>query len=403
MKRLCLIFCLVFLLTAGAPVSVLAGGTGPAADAAGDVFDFDAAQTVADLSQLSCAAAALADLDTGRLLLGLHEDERRAPASVTKIMTMLLVTEAVESGAVGWDDVVTASEHACSMGGSQIFLEPGEQMTVRDLFKSVSIASANDAAVALAEFVSGSEELFVEAMNARAGELGMEDTSFRNACGLDAEGHLTSARDIARMSAALCAHPDALTYAVTWMDSVRDGAFGLTNTNKLIKTYGGLTGLKTGSTDEAGFCISATAQRGDLRLCAVILGADTSKDRFEAATALLNLGFSSYEKLDPSAGLPPRTAAVRSGTAGSVSLLPGSRESVLIRRGSAGTVELRVEAPEILTAPVAAGEAVGRVTVLQDGKTLCEIPLVAGEDVPRLGFWAALVRLTDRLGLFQSA
>ncbi|MBR4941016.1 MAG: D-alanyl-D-alanine carboxypeptidase, partial [Clostridia bacterium] len=302
---------------------------------AGDTIDYDAAQTVAELTQLKCASAVLCDLDSGRVLSELNADERRAPASVTKIMTMLLVLEACESGAISMEDTVSVSEHACSMGGSQIFLEPNEQMTVSDLFKSVSIASANDAAVALAEHVSGSEDIFVARMNERAKELGMVNTEFKNACGLDEEGHLTTARDIAIMSVELCRHELAFSNTTTWMDSVRGGEFVLTNTNKLIKTYKGITGLKTGSTGDAGFCISATAEKNGMRLCAVIMGSETSKDRFEAATALLNMGFASYESVDPIKDVVLPDIPVIGGKNEALSLVTGEHGQILIDRGSA--------------------------------------------------------------------
>ena len=365
-----------------------------------DIVDFDAAQTVADISELGCASAVLCDLDSGRILLSMNPDEQRAPASVTKIMTMLLVIEACKSGAISMDDVVTVGEHACSMGGSQIFLEPGEQMTVRELFKSVSIASANDAAVALAEYVCGSEDIFVAKMNSRARELGMDNTEFKNACGLDEAGHLTTARDIAIMSTELCRHSEAFMFTTTWMDSVRNGEFGLTNTNKLIRSYKGITGLKTGSTGDAGFCMSATAEKNGLRLCAVVMGSKTSAERFECATALLNLGFASYEAVDPLEGMELPQITVKKGKNEVLSLETEEHRQILIDRGSSKSLNIDLEYPEIVEAPICKGEILGQITVTQNGNTLCSVPIKAAEDVERLGFFGALFRLMSRIRLF---
>ena len=365
-----------------------------------DVVDFDVAQTVADISELGCASAVLCDLNSGRILLSLNPDEQRAPASVTKIMTMLLVIEACKSGSISMDDVVTVGDHACSMGGSQIFLEPGEQMTVRELFKSVSIASANDAAVALAEYVCGSEDIFVSKMNSRARELGMEHTEFKNACGLDEEGHLTTARDIAIMSTELCRHSEAFTFTTTWMDSVRNGEFGLTNTNKLIRSYKGITGLKTGSTGNAGFCMSATAEKNGLRLCAVVMGSKTSAERFECATALLNLGFASYEAVDPLEGTILPQITVKKGKNEVLSLETEEHRQILIDRGSSESLNIDLEYPEIVEAPICKGDILGRITVTQKGNTLYTVNIKAAEDVERLGFFGALFRLMSCLRLF---
>ena len=372
----------------------------PATEENGDVVDYDAAQTVADISELGCASAVLCDLDSGRILLSLNPDEQRAPASVTKIMTMLLVIEACKSGAISMDDVVTVGEHACSMGGSQIFLEPGEQMTVKELFKSVSIASANDAAVALAEYVCGSEDIFVDKMNTRARELGMEHTEFKNACGLDEDGHLTTARDIAIMSTELCRHEEAFTFTTTWMDSVRNGEFGLTNTNKLIRSYKGITGLKTGSTGNAGFCMSATAEKNGLRLCAVVMGSKTSAERFECATALLNLGFASFESVDPLEGLDLPQIRVKGGKNEVLSLETEEHRQILIDRGSSDSLEIELEYPETVEAPIQKGDTVGMVTVKQNQNTLYTVPITAADSVEKLGFFGAFVRLMSALRFF---
>ncbi|MBQ4091597.1 MAG: D-alanyl-D-alanine carboxypeptidase, partial [Clostridia bacterium] len=247
--------------------------------------------------QLDCKSAILLDAKTGAVLFEQNADEALPPASVTKIMTLLLVMEAIEAGKIKLDDTVVTSAHAASMGGSQIYLKEGEQMSVEDMLKSVVISSANDAACALAEFVSGSEEAFVRQMNERAAELGMKNTTFENTNGLDdtAQNHLTSARDIAIMSRELIKHEKILEYSSIWMDTVRGGTFGLTNTNRLVRYYRGCTGLKTGSTSKAGFCISATAERDGVSLICVIMGAETRDIRNGLATRLLDYGFANYE------------------------------------------------------------------------------------------------------------
>ena len=253
-----------------------------------------------DTLDVPCAAAILIDEDSGTVLYEKNADQQRPIASITKVMTLLLAFEALSAGRISLSDTVPVSEHAYHMGGSQIWLEPGEQMTLDDMLKAICISSANDAAVAVAEFVGGSEPAFVQQMNARAAELGLTNTHFENACGLDAEGHLSTARDVAMMSREiLLHHAEVRNYCSIWMDSLRDGATQLVNTNKLLKTYNGITGLKTGTTSQAGVCISASAERNGLRLIAVVLGADSGKERFAAATALLDYGFANYEKRHP--------------------------------------------------------------------------------------------------------
>ena len=258
--------------------------------------------------EVSAPSALLMEKETGTVLFAKDEHAKLEPASVTKVMTLLLTMEAIDAGQLHYDDVVTASAHACSMGGSQIWLKENEQMTVSDMLKAVCVVSANDCAVALAETVAGSEEAFVERMNQRAAELGMADTHFCNATGLPAEGHVTSAYDIALMSRELIRnHPDIRQYTTIWMDSLRDGASSLVNTNRLIRFYQGATGLKTGSTDSALYCLSGTAERDGMELIAVIMKAPTSTQRFEDATNLLNYGFSTYtlENVVPESALPP--------------------------------------------------------------------------------------------------
>ena len=277
--------------------------------------------TTADFD-LPCKAAILVDEDSGTVLYEKNADERRPIASITKVMTLLLTFEALEAGKIQLTDIVPISEHAYSMGGSQIWLEPGEQMTLEELLKAICISSANDAAVAVAEFVGGSEGVFVQAMNDRAAELGMRSTHFENACGLDAPNHLSTARDVAAMSREmLLHHKEIANYCTIWMDSLRNGQTQLVNTNKLLKSYTGTTGLKTGTTNGAGVCISASAERDGLRLIAVVLGSDSGKERFAAATTLLDYGFANFESAQ--AALPdnaPRTLPVTRGTTDAVTL-----------------------------------------------------------------------------------
>ena len=253
----------------------------------------------ADGISISAKSAILVERSTGRVLFEYEADKQMPPASITKIMTLLLVMEAIESGKLNFETEVTASEHACSMGGSQIWLEPGEVFTVHELLKAATIASANDACVALAEAVSGSEEAFVELMNQRAAELGMENTVFKNSTGLDAEGHVSTAKDIAKMSAALLSHEKIKEYSTVWMDSLRNGETELTNTNKLVRFYKGCTGLKTGSTDEAGCCLAASAERGGMELVSVTLGSPNTDERFAAGRKLLDYGFANFAVAKP--------------------------------------------------------------------------------------------------------
>lgn len=338
-------------------------------------------------------ACLLMEKTTGEVLYAVNEHEQLEPASVTKIMTILLVMEAIDGGRLKYDDVVTASAHACSMGGSQIWLKENEQMTVEDMLKAVCVASANDCSVALAEHLAGSEAAFVERMNQRAAELGMEDTVFRNPTGLPAEGHVTSAYDIALMSRELILnHPDVRRFTTIWMDTLRDGEFGLSNTNKLIHSYQGATGLKTGSTDGALYCLSATAERDGMELIAVILKAPTSAQRFESAQVLLNYGFASYglTEIQPPQDLAP--IPVRLGTAEAVAVRLEGPAVLLAEKEKLGALETELTVETELAAPVAEGQEVGRLTVASGGEILAEFPLTAVRAVERLTYWQLLQR-----------
>ena len=340
---------------------------------------------------VTAPAAVLMEASTGQVLFEKGAHDRRACASITKVMTLLLTFEALEAGKLSLDQELTASAHAASMGGSDIWLEEGEQMTVDDLLKATVIMSANDAAVVLAEAVSGSEEAFVARMNERAGELGMEDTVFKNCNGLDEEGHLTSAYDVAVMSRALLAHGKIRDYSLTWMDSVRNGETQLVNTNKLIRSYQGITGLKTGTTGQAGSCISATAQREGMELIAVVLGAESTDLRFQDAKALLDYGFAGWKTVTPETPfLQP--AAVEGGMAQTVEVAAGEMPSLLLQAGDEAQVETVVQL-EPVKAPVEQGQELGRVLCQVAGETVAQVPITAKEGVEAVTFGAAFLAL----------
>lgn len=343
--------------------------------------------TSAGALEVSAPSAVLMEKETGTVLYEKDAHAKLEPASVTKVMTLLLTMEAIDAGQLGYDTVITASAHACSMGGSQIWLEENEQMTVDDMLKAVCVVSANDCAVALAEAVAGSEEAFVEKMNQRARELGMNDTTFKNATGLPAQGHVTSAWDIALMSRELILnHPDIRNYTTIWMDSLRDGKSELVNTNKLIRFYEGATGLKTGSTDSALYCLSGTAERDGMELISVIMKAPTSAQRFDDAKALLSYGFSTYalETIVPQEALPP--IPVELGTQATVQPVLEEGTALLLEKAKAGQLSQSVELAESVAAPVAQGDVLGTLTVTAGEETVAQIPIVAGEDVARVTF-----------------
>lgn len=342
----------------------------------------------------------LMEQETGTMLCGENIHEKLEPASVTKVMTMLLVVEALDTGQLTTEQVVTVSDYAASMGGSQIYLEPGEQITVNDLLKSVAVVSANDSAVALAECLCGSESAFVARMNQRAAELGMEDTHFVNCNGLPAEGHLTSAWDIALMSRALMSHERITEYTTIWMDSVRGGEFGLSNTNKLVKSYSGITGLKTGYTDSAMYCLSATATREDMGLVAVVMGSPTSAERFSLASSLLDYGFANYKLVTPQILLPPVNVTL--GEADCVQPLPAEALSLVVPAAQAELVTTETELAEDLEAPVTKGDQVGELVVYVDGTEWKRIRLEANCSVERLTFPTVFRRLWSRMLLGEA-
>ena len=331
---------------------------------------------------LTSRAALLMEKTTGQILFAQNEHEKLEPASVTKIMTLLLTMDAIDSGALAYDDVVTVSANAAGMGGSQVFLAEGEQITVEELLKCVCVSSGNDAAVALAEKVAGVTELFVEQMNNRARGLGMDDTHFVNPTGLTAEGHVTSAHDIALMSRELLTkHPDIRSFTTIGTDSIRGGTFDLANTNTLIRRYDGATGLKTGYTASAGYCISATAEREGMELIAVVMKGETADKRNADAKALLNYGFSAYALVSAAPEEPLPALPVTMGETDSVSLtLPPEALTAVVEKAQAAALERRIDLPESLPAPVRQGQQVGTLTLCSGDTELMTVPILAAED-----------------------
>ena len=359
------------------------------------------AQAQAAELPIQSRAALLMEKTTGQVLYARNEHEQLEPASVTKVMTLLLTMEAIDSGTIGYDDVVTVSTYAAGMGGSQVYLAEGEQITVEELLKAVCVASGNDAAAALAEKVAGISDRFVEKMNQRAAELGMNDTHFANCTGLTAEGHVTSAHDIAVMSRELILkHPDIRRFTTIWMDTIRGGAFQLANTNKLIRFYDGATGLKTGYTASAGYCISATAERDGMELIAVVMKGPDRDTRNNDAKTLLNYGFSTYALVTAMPEQPLMPVPVDMGTADTVQpVLASEGNTVLVEREKAGMLERKVTLEPRVTAPVAAGQPLGELTVLDGDTVLLTAPITAGEDVMRRS-WGQVFTQLLRLAVF---
>ncbi len=371
MKRFCCIFLLCFLLAL-------------------HTFPVCAAEFSQDIDAKS---AILIEASSGTVLYENNADIALPPASVTKVMTILLVLEAIDAGTLKPDDRITVSDYASGMGGSQVFLKAGEEMSVSDLLKSVVVASANDAAVALAEATAGSEEAFVARMNERAAALGMNNTHFENTNGLDdtVTGHLTSARDIAIMSREVLRHPLIFDYTTIWMDSIRDGAFGLTNTNRLVRFYRGCNGLKTGSTAKAGFCISATAERDGMQLVCVVMSAPTKDARNSLAASLLDFGFTNYTCYRANGGSAGEIRVLGGNTA-SVSCSYGEFSALLERAQASGT-EAVIRLQETVTAPVQKGDVVGSVVYQIGEREIGSVPITADDDVPKIGFFELVFRM----------
>lgn len=345
--------------------------------------------------QLDCRAALLMEFESGEILYASNEHEQMPMASVTKIMSILLTVEAIESGELSLDETVTASANAASMGGSQIYLKENETMPLREMLKSVIVASANDACVALSEHIAGSESEFVARMNRRAAELGMQDTNFVNCTGLDTEGHHSTAYDIALMSRELLSHEMIFEFTQIWTDSIRGGEFGLTNTNKLIRFYQGANGLKTGSTDDAKYCVSAAAKRDGMQLIAVVLGSSTGTARFEAAKAMLNYGFANFRLMSLEKPELP-CVAVKGGTEEQLAcdiLIP---DNLLVEKSFSAKPECVVELPETLDAPVEAGDIIGKLSWKAGDETVCTADIFAAQTVPARSYGFCLLMLIKR-------
>ena len=352
---------------------------------------------------VAAKSALLMDVATGTILYEQNAHEPLAPASVTKVMTMLLIMEAIDSGKIGWDDSVTASAAAAAKGGSQIYLKVGESMSVSDMVKSIAVSSANDCACAMAEHLAGSESAFVDLMNARARDLGMADTHFVNCTGLDddpeAASHRTSAHDIAIMSRELLKnHPDIKKYTTIWMDTVRNGAFGLSNTNKMVRFYDGCTGLKTGFTNGAGYCLSASAARNGLELIAVVMGSNTSAERFAAAKSMLDYGFANFALYEPEI---PEDAVVpvSLGKFSTVSAVPSESVQLLVEKNQISSITAEVELEPMVTAPVSMGQRLGSLTIKSQEQVLKEIPLVASEPVERLNWGDLTLKILRQIAM----
>lgn len=361
------------------------------------------AGNVSALEDVAAPSAVLMEAGTGKVLYEKNAHEKRPCASITKVMTLLLVMEALDSGKIKLTDEVAASAHAASMGGSDIWLEEGEVMTVDDLLKATVIMSANDAAVVLAEYVAGSEDDFVSQMNRKAQELGMKDTTFKNCNGLDEDGHLTSAYDVALMSRALISHEKIFDYTQIWMDSVRGGKTQLVNTNKLLKTYDGITGLKTGTTGKAGSCMTATAERGGMSLIAVVLGCTTTQERFDSAAQLLDYGFANWSCVDmelPNLSPIPVTNGMVSEVA--LQTQGNGSVSVLIPKGKEEQVETKVSLPESVRAPVEKNQSLGKIEFVLEDETLAAITITANEQAEALTWQKCFLALLKRLCSFHA-
>ena len=389
-KFLC--FLVAFSLLFGINVSAAEGVT---VSSECDISDIDVPidatvenSVIGQKLDIKAKSSILMEVATGKILYEDNADEKLAPASITKIMPLLLVMEALERNDISLETVVYASEHACSMGGSQIWLEPGEGMTVDELLKATVIASANDACVALSEAIAGSEEGFVALMNKRAKELGMNNTNFVNATGLDAENHYTSAHDVAIMSAELIKHSLIKNYSTVWMDSLRDGKSELVNTNKLVRFYEGTTGLKTGTTSIAKYCLSASAQRNGMELVAVVLAGETSNDRFGGAKKMLDYGFANYnyEKLnaDLEDGL---CVKVEDGVKDQVSVTTKDSVNLLVPKTQKGDITRKTEWNEKIVAPIKKGDVLGYVNIYMGESQVGKIEILANEDVEKLNLW----------------
>ncbi|OJU11776.1 MAG: D-alanyl-D-alanine carboxypeptidase [Clostridiales bacterium 43-6] len=348
--------------------------------------------------EVGSKSAVLMEASTGKVLFEKNSHEKLSPASITKIMTLLIIIEAIDKGKISMKDVVATSPHAASMGGSQIWLEPKETMTVNELLRAAAIASANDASVALAEFIAGSEEAFVDMMNQRAKELGMKDTVFKNACGLDTEGHYTSAMDVALASRELISHDTIKQFSTVWMDSLRGGQTQLVNTNKLVRFYQGCTGLKTGTTSKAGFCLSATAKRGEMELVSVVMNSPSGDDRFNSARKLLDYGFANWNIAKPQ--IDEKSLAdvkVLHGTNPAVGIDMSENKSILIKKGDEKKITTKINVQTEISAPVKEGQILGNIDIMMDNQKIGTVDLYAVSSVDKVSFMYSLTELLKRL------
>ncbi|MDY4812430.1 MAG: D-alanyl-D-alanine carboxypeptidase family protein [Ruminococcus sp.] len=346
--------------------------------------------------EITAPSAILVDGENFNILYEKNSHEKRSVASITKVMTVLLIMEDIESGKISLTDTVTASAHAASMGGSDIWLEEGEQMSLDDMLKATLVASANDAAVALAEYTEGSEDAFVKRMNTRAKELGMKDTVFKNCNGLDEEGHISSAYDVALMSAELIKYTKVFDYTSIWLDFLRDGKTQIVNTNKLLKSYNGITGLKTGTTDDAGSCISATAKRDGLSLIAVVLGSDSGTDRFKDASILLDYGFNNYSVIIPKEKKLPKVK-VNKGMESEVEVYSNPPESVLVAKGSDSEIIVKLDLPKKIDAPVEKDKKIGEITYSINDKVVQKADIRCKNSVEECSFGNSFRYLLSQL------
>lgn len=398
-KILCVLISVIFML-AVLPMNSASFAKDESSNTGADEKSQNITDTKLPVS-INCKACVLMEQSTGQILLSYNMDKKMYPASVTKIMTMLLVIEAIENGKISFDDDVVTSTVASKKGGSQIWLKEGETMKVSELFKAMAVYSANDACTALAELVGGSEEGFITLMNERAQELGMKNTNFENCTGLDdtSTSHLSTAYDIALMSRELISHDEVKKYTTIWMDSLRGGKTALVNTNKLVRFYKGATGLKTGTTAKAGCCISATAQRNGTSLIAVVLGSDNSKDRFAAATKLLNWGFSNYKTVNVKVDRSMiKDVNIIMGEEASVSPVIPSEMPVLVPSGQEKNIKQDISLAASVEAPLESSQVLGSVKITLDSKTLAVYNLTANHYVDRLTFKSVFLRMLATLG-----
>ncbi len=400
MKILKVLFCFCIICFLALPINIVAATVSSECDLSDIAVPIDTGVTDAAIGtrlDIKAKSAILIEVNTGKILYEHNADQKLPPASITKIMSLLLVMEAIDNHTVTLEDVVSASEHACSMGGSQIWLEPGESMTVDELLKAAVIASANDATVALGEHIYGSEEGFVAAMNARANELGMTATCFKNATGLDADGHLSSAHDVAIMSAELIKHPLIKNYSTVWMDTLRGGESELVNTNKLVRFYEGTTGLKTGTTSGAGYCLSATAERNGLELVAVIMSGDTSADRFNGAKKLLDYGFANYEYATVKPKLDICEIPISKGVKKTVSVTAKHNFNSLLKKNTSKQLSQEVNLKSNITAPVKKGDVLGCVNFYINDEPIGSVDIISNENVNKITFFTAFLWILDGL------